>query len=158
MSEKTEALLSKAQNFNRKGKHQEAINAYNQALVLDSKDIRISLQLAELYLKINDETKAIHFFLSGASLLEHDGFLSRAVAVLKRILDFSPNNVEVLKSLHDLYPKLGLLVEAAEYEEKLKALGVEIEQPAPAKMATKKKRQSRKRLKRLKVGFTKSLS
>lgn len=146
MSKEKEGLVSKAQAQVRKGKKVEAIKLYEEAFDLDARDIRIMIQLAKLYAEKNDTEKSIKYYSMAADYLSKDGFYSRAVACYKEILSIQPKNIKILKSMADLYSKLGLNNEAEAYREQLMFLGESVDSPI-VKMAAKVKRQPRRYLK-----------
>ena len=112
MSKDKEKLIANAQKEMRKGAIDKAIKGYKEALELDKKDVRLYMQLGNLYAKKKENKLAIDCFIAAANYLTKDGFYSRAVAVYKQILEIDDSRTDILGTLADLYSKLGLNTEA----------------------------------------------
>lgn len=119
MSKDKEKLIANAQKEMRKGAIDKAIKGYKEALELDKKDVRLYMQLGNLYAKKKDNKPAIDCFVAAANYLTKDGFYSRAVAVYKQILEIDDTRTDMLSTLADLYSKLGLNTEAMNQYQKI---------------------------------------
>ncbi len=104
--------ISKAQTFIKRGRVDNAIKEYQNALEVDKKDIRVLQKLGELYSRKNQKDEAISYLSKAAQYLYKDGFYSKAVALYSQILKIDEDQIEAVKSLGDCYMKLGLNAQA----------------------------------------------
>jgi len=119
MAKDKDKIVSKAQNFLRRGQTDKAIKEYQAALALDKKDVRLYMKLGNLFEKKKENEKAIEYYLEAAKYLTKDGFYSRATAAYKQILQLDDSRVDITQQMADLYMKLGLNNEAMSYYQKI---------------------------------------
>ncbi|MFO8058065.1 MAG: tetratricopeptide repeat protein [bacterium] len=105
-------FISKAQTFIKRGKMDNAIKEYQNALEVDKKDVRVLQKLGELYSRKNQKKEAIDYLSKAAQYLYKDGFYSKAVALYSQILKVDEDQIDAVKSLGDCYMKLGLNAQA----------------------------------------------
>jgi tetratricopeptide (TPR) repeat protein len=101
-------ILNTVQQYILKGQTEKAIKEL-QKLVKDSpKDIRCRLKLGDLYLKNDDNEKAIEEYLRVAELYEEDDLNFRAISIYKKVLSLNPKHIEGFHKIAELYVKEGL--------------------------------------------------
>ncbi len=116
-------LLASAQKYMRKGQYKKAIAEYEKVLKEDPNDVRARLNLANLYYRQKDLTRAVDTFLAVARIYEDGGFTLKAIAVYKQVLKIVPDREDLYASLASNYQQHGLLNEAAaQYREALRLL------------------------------------
>ncbi|MGM0574294.1 MAG: tetratricopeptide repeat protein [Myxococcota bacterium] len=116
-------LLASAQANKQKGQFKKAIADYEKILEGDPQDLRVRLNLANLYLQQGSKGRAVETFLGVAGIYEDGGFSLKAIAVYKQILKIVPERADLHVALASNYQQHGLLNEAAdEYREALKRL------------------------------------
>ena len=64
--------------------------------------------IGDLCLKKNSKAEAVDAYKRAADLLAEDGFLSKAIALYKKVLNIDPDKVEVHLALGDMNAKKGL--------------------------------------------------
>ena len=67
--------------------------------------------LGDLHLKKGDKPTAIYYFFEAAEAAQKD----KAIAIYKKILRFSPNEMRAVQSLITIYSKTGLMAEEIKY-------------------------------------------
>ncbi|MFI5307788.1 MAG: cyclic nucleotide-binding domain-containing protein, partial [Polyangiales bacterium] len=92
LREKLEAALAKR-------KDDDALKLLEQLIEAEPKAPRWPHKRGELYVKRNRKTEAIADYTLAASLYADQGFLARAVAMAKTIIDLDPKRIDVLERL-----------------------------------------------------------
>lgn len=105
-------ILETAKDFVSQGKFDKAIKEYEKLLSADPKDMRVKLQIAELFAKRRQIPEAIQVYREVAENYAQDGFFLKAVTVYKNILRLNPSLLEVNQGLAALYEKMGLAQDA----------------------------------------------
>ncbi|WP_298435207.1 tetratricopeptide repeat protein [Geobacter sp.] len=114
---KKEKHLDTAQKFLVKGQLDRAIREYEQAVVLDPKDIRVRQKFAELLMRANRKDDAVREFEVIGKYYADNGFYLKAIAVYKQIQRTDPCNIAISLTLASLNEKQGLVGNAlAEYK------------------------------------------
>ncbi|WP_298269534.1 tetratricopeptide repeat protein [Geobacter sp.] len=114
---KKEKHLDSAQKFLVKGQLDRAIREYEQAVVLDPKDIRVRQKFAELLMRANRKDDAVREFEVIGKFYADNGFYLKAIAVYKQIQRTDPRNSAISLTLASLNEKQGLVGNAlAEYK------------------------------------------
>lgn len=85
-------------------------------------DVRGRIKLAELYFKRGDRAQAISQYIDTAKIYADQGFHPKAIAVYKQVINLAPQNIEVFRSLIELYKQLGLSGEIVKCCKSLAAL------------------------------------
>lgn len=75
-------------------------------------DCNLLIQIGDLYLKNNENSQAVKYFQKAVDRYCADGFITKAIAVLKRIQRINPRDVQIRTKLSELYYGLGLMNEA----------------------------------------------
>ena len=70
------------------------------------------MTIGELYIRQGETFQAIDYFERLAQIFVGDGFLTKAIAVYKRIAKLAPEEIRPLEKLADLYVQQGVMSEA----------------------------------------------
>jgi len=101
-----------AQKLLNQGKVPQAIAEYQQILKYEPKDQVTLMTIGELYIRQGETFQAIDYFERLAEIFVGDGFLTKAIAVYKRIAKLAPEEIRPLEKLADLYVQQGVMSEA----------------------------------------------
>src|SRR5215471_18386119 len=101
-----------AQKLLNQGKVPQAINEYQHILKYEPKDQVTLMTIGELYIRQGETFQAIEYFERLAQIFVGDGFLTKAIAVYKRIAKLAPEEFKPLERLADLYVQQGVMSEA----------------------------------------------
>src|SRR5579859_1808233 len=101
-----------AQKLLNQGKVPQAIAEYQQILKYEPKDQVTLMTIGELYIRQGETFQAIDYFERLAQIFVGDGFLTKAIAVYKRIAKLAPEEIRPLERLADLYVQQGVMSEA----------------------------------------------
>src|SRR6202045_2769603 len=101
-----------AQKLLNQGKVAQAIAEYQQVLKFEPRDQVTLMTVGELYIRQGETFQAIDYFERLAQIFVSDGFLTKAIAVYKRISKLAPEEVRPLEKLADLYVQQGVMSEA----------------------------------------------
>jgi pilus assembly protein FimV len=105
-------FVEAAQKLLNQGKVAQAIAEYQQILKYEPRDQVTLMTIGELYIRQGETIQAIDYFERLAQLFVTDGFLTKAIAVYKRIAKLAPEEVRPLEKLADLYVQQGVMSEA----------------------------------------------
>jgi CRP-like cAMP-binding protein len=86
-----------------KGKFARAAEAYAAYCQAEQKDLQARLRLGDSWAKAGKKDKAILAYTWAAEGFAHDGFLPRAIAASKLVLELDPTHTEVQRTLASLY-------------------------------------------------------
>src|SRR5258708_8619612 len=70
------------------------------------------MTVGEVYIRQGETFQAIDYFERLAQIFVGDGFLTKAIAVYKRIAKLAPEEIRPLEKLADLYVQQGVMSEA----------------------------------------------
>jgi tetratricopeptide (TPR) repeat protein len=101
-----------AQKLLNQGKVAQAIAEYQQILKYEPRDQVTLMTIGELYIRQGETFQAIDYFERLAQIFVGDGFLTKAIAVYKRIAKLAPEEIRPLEKLADLYVQQGVMSEA----------------------------------------------
>ena len=104
--------VESAQKLLNQGKVPQAIAEYQQILKHEPKDQVTLMTIGELYIRQGETFQAIDYFERLAQIFVGDGFLTKAIAVYKRIAKLAPEEIRPLERLADLYVQQGVMSEA----------------------------------------------
>ena len=104
--------VESAQKLLNQGKVAQAIAEYQQILKYEPRDQVTLMTIGELYIRQGETLQAIEYFERLAQLFVSDGFLTKAIAVYKRISKLAPEEIRPLEKLADLYVQQGVMSEA----------------------------------------------
>src|ERR1700726_2776410 len=105
-------FVEAAQKLLNQGKVAQAIAEYQQILKDEPKDQVPLMTIGELYIRQGETFQAMDYFERLAQLFVGDGFLTKAIAVYKRIAKLAPEEIRPLEKLADLYVQQGGMSEA----------------------------------------------
>ena len=135
MLSKKEKALANGRKFLDKGQFEKAARELEKATAEESKDARVLLKLAEIYVRMGSKEKARDAYLRTAEVYVEQGFFQRAVAVYKNILKLLPTYSAGHFKLAEIYKQLGLLSDAMQhYELATDGQGLDDSGPAIAAM------------------------
>ncbi|MBI5892121.1 MAG: cyclic nucleotide-binding domain-containing protein [Deltaproteobacteria bacterium] len=101
-------IKDKAEKYFSKGQFSSSLDAYLSIKTQAGKDPRIYLRLGDIYRKLNKSQEAVEEYKNAAEVFVKQGFIVKAIAVFKMIIDIDPSKTDVQKRLADLYAKQGL--------------------------------------------------
>src|SRR5437773_1384231 len=101
-----------AQKLLNQGKVAQAIAEYQNILKHEPRDQVTLMTVGELYIRQGETFQAIDYFERLAQIFVGDGFLTKAIAVYKRIAKLAPEEIRPLEKLADLYVQQGVMSEA----------------------------------------------
>ena len=96
-------LKDKASQLFNKGRFAKAAETYEEFCVLDRKDHQARLRCGDAWSKAGKKDKAIQAYSMAAEGYAKDGFLPRAIAASKLVLEIDPAHKGVQKMLAELY-------------------------------------------------------
>jgi pilus assembly protein FimV len=105
-------IVESAQKLLNQGKVPQAIAEYQQILKFEPRDQVTLMTIGELYIRQGETFQAIDYFERLAQIFVGDGFLTKAIAVYKRIAKLAPEEIRPLEKLADLYVQQGVMSEA----------------------------------------------
>jgi CRP-like cAMP-binding protein len=98
-------LKEKATEAFAKGKFAKAAEAYADYCAADPKDLQARLRMGDAWVKAGQKEKAIGAYQFAAEGFAKEGFLPRAIAASKLILELDPSHQGVQKMLAELYAR-----------------------------------------------------
>jgi pilus assembly protein FimV len=105
-------IVESAQKLLNQGKVTQAIAEYQHILKTEPRDQVTLMTIGELYIRQGETFQAIDYFERLAQIFVGDGFLTKAIAVYKRIAKLAPEEIRPLEKLADLYVQQGVMSEA----------------------------------------------
>ena len=105
-------VLAKADKYLRQKKYKLALEEFLKYLQKNPEDVNIINRVGDLYAQVGDKDKAVDFFLKSADYYYKEGFYTKAIAILRKILRIAPDNIKVYERLADLYVQDGNTAEA----------------------------------------------
>jgi CRP-like cAMP-binding protein len=98
-------LKEKATQFFAKGKFAKAAETYADYCKADPKDTQARLRMGDAWAKAGQKDRAVAAYQSAAEGFAKEGFLPRAIAASKLILELDPAHKGVQQMLADLYAR-----------------------------------------------------
>ena len=105
-------VLAKADKYLRQKKYKLALEEFLKYLQKNPNDVNIINRVGDLYAQVGDIDKAVDFFLKSADYYYKEGFYTKAIAILRKILRIAPDNIKVYERLADLLVQDGNTGEA----------------------------------------------
>jgi tetratricopeptide (TPR) repeat protein len=102
---KSSQLRQKAQDYLKKGKVSEAIEAYKKLLQVEPRNPNLYNELGDIYMKAEDKLQAVSSLEKAVENYEKVALYNNAVAVCKKILRVVPNRLESIYKLGELKAK-----------------------------------------------------
>lgn len=94
------------------GKLAQAIGEYQQILKHEPKDQVTLMTVGDLFVRQGDTFQALEYFERLAQLYLADGFVTKAIAIYKKIAKLAPEESRPVEKLAELYVQQGVLSEA----------------------------------------------
>ncbi len=101
-----------AQKYLNQGKTPQAIAEYQQILRQEPKDQVTLMTIGDLFVRQGDTFQALEYFERLAQLFLSDGFVTKAIAIYKKIAKLAPEESKPLERLAELYVQQGVMSEA----------------------------------------------
>lgn len=105
-------LLQQAKRYIDEGRFEKAAHEYQKIAVMDPKDYRVQLRLAELHVRLKQIGEAVKRYWAVAKAYVDEGFYLKAVTVYKNLLRLNPSLHDANLALAELYEKMGLTRDA----------------------------------------------
>ena len=105
-------LVANAQKLLHQGKIAQAIQEYVQILKHEPKDQATLMTVGDLYVRQGDTFQALEYFERLAQIYLADGFVTKAIAIYKKIAKLAPEETRPVEKLAELYVQQGVLSEA----------------------------------------------
>ncbi len=105
-------ILEAAQKYLNQGKIPQAIEQYQQILQREPEDQVTLMTVGDLYVRAGDSHQALSYFEKLALLFSNDGFISKSIAIYKKIAKLVPDEIAPLERLAELYVQQGVMSEA----------------------------------------------
>jgi pilus assembly protein FimV len=112
MAVKRDKVLKDAEKLVQKGKLDQAIREYEKILKRYPNDTTIINRVGDLYGRIGQLQRSIQLYEEIADHFTKDGFVTKAIAILKKIQRLDPQRLDIFERLAALYVDQHLLVEA----------------------------------------------
>ena len=98
-------LRAKAVDAFLKGRFEKAALLYAEYCQKDRTNLQVRVRMGDAWEKSGNREKAIAAYQWAAEAFAREGFLPRAIAASKLVLDLDPNHQEMQKLLADLYAR-----------------------------------------------------
>ncbi len=108
---KTKSVES-AQKYLNLGKVSQAIAEYQQILRNEPRDQVTLMTIGDLYVRQGETFQALEYFERLAQIYLSDGFVTKAIAIYKKIAKLAPEESKALEKLAELYVQQGVMSEA----------------------------------------------
>jgi len=100
---KITALKDQASSYMTKGNMEKAIKAYTEVLQLSPKEPHVIMKIGDCYVRLKDKKAAIKYYSRAADIYENEGFVVKAIAVIKLMIKHVPDSPELMYRLSTLY-------------------------------------------------------
>src|SRR5580658_11027693 len=104
--------LDAAHKYLQQGKLPQAIAEYQQILKNEPKDQVTLMTVGDLYVRGGETFQALEYFERLAQIFLADGFITKAIAIYKKIAKLAPEETRPVEKLAELYVQQGVLSEA----------------------------------------------
>src|SRR6202163_4250718 len=104
--------IDAAQKFLQQGKMPQAIAEYQHILKNEPKDQVTLMTLGDLFVRQGETFQALEYFERLAQIFLADGFVTKAIAIYKKIAKLAPEETRPVERLAELYVQQGVLSEA----------------------------------------------
>jgi pilus assembly protein FimV len=101
-----------AQKFLHQGKIAQAIGEYQHILKNEPKDQVTLMTVGDLFVRQGETFQALEYFERLAQIFLAEGFVSKAIAIYKKIAKLAPEETRPVERLAELYVQQGVLSEA----------------------------------------------
>ncbi len=107
-------VFREVQKFLSKGQYSKAIELW-EGYVKENPDGTIYNTIGDLYYRSGNKQKAIEYFHKAADFFVKEGFLTKAQALYKKILNLDPQDGKALFFTGNIYEEKGLVTDAIKY-------------------------------------------
>jgi tetratricopeptide (TPR) repeat protein len=122
MNSKDRAKIeAQAEKLAKRGKLQDAIKEYRKLLTGGEEDIPILNTIGDLFVRADENSKAVTEFMRICVLYEQKGLYSKAIAIMNRVIRIEPDRMDAVKKLAKLYHDQGFASEASREYAKIAA-------------------------------------
>src|SRR5580704_5082571 len=104
--------IEAAQKYLHQGKIAQAIAEYQSILKHEPKDQVTLMTIGDLYVRQGETFQALEYFERLAQVFLAEGFVSKAIAIYKKIAKLAPEETRPVERLAELYVQQGVLSEA----------------------------------------------
>src|SRR5207253_1072901 len=101
-----------AQKYLNLRKVSQAISEYQQILRNEPRDQVTLMTIGDLYVRQGETFQALEYFEQLAQIYLSDGFVTKAIAIYKKIAKLAPEESKALEKLAELYVQQGVMSEA----------------------------------------------
>ncbi|RMG70855.1 MAG: hypothetical protein D6710_06735, partial [Nitrospirae bacterium] len=108
------AVLREVQKALSKGQYQRAIELW-EGYAKENPDGTIFNTIGDLYFRTGDRNRAIEYYHRAADFFDKEGFLTKAQALYKKILNLNPQDGKALFLTGNIYENKGLITDAIKY-------------------------------------------
>ncbi len=98
-------VKDRAERLFLKGRYRDALNTYNNISQYGEKDPRIYIRMGDISRRLNDTEEAITWYKKASDAFARQGFIIKAIAVCKMIINIDPSRDDVNKRLASLYSR-----------------------------------------------------
>ena len=105
-------IVEAAQKALNQGRISQAIIEYQQVLRHEPKDQVTLMTIGDLFVRQGDTFQALEYFERLANVYLNDGFITKAIAIYKKIAKLAPEEMRPQERLAELYVQQGVLSEA----------------------------------------------
>lgn len=104
--------IEAAQKYLNQGKISQAVLEYQSILRHEPRDQITLMTIGDLYVRQGETFQALDYFERLAQLFLNDGFVTKAIAIYKKIAKLAPEEIKPLERLAELYAQQGVMSEA----------------------------------------------
>ena len=102
-------VKEKAEKYFGKGKFANALETYEKISEYGEKDPRIFIRIGDIARRVEDNEKAIYYYTKASERFVKQGFIIKAIAVCKMVINIDPTRTDMEKRLAKLYEKEGMV-------------------------------------------------
>jgi tetratricopeptide (TPR) repeat protein len=108
-------VLRNAEKFVVNRQFDRAVTEYRKIIDIHGEDPSVLNTLGDLLLKTNQQDQALECFSRVAEIFSQSGFISKAIAIYRKVEQLNPSTREAVGKLAELYTRRGLRSEALKY-------------------------------------------
>ena len=112
-------ILRNAERFVVNRQYDRAVTEYQKIVETLGEDPSVLNTLGDLLLKTGRREEAVESFRKVAEIFTQSGFVSKAIAIYRKVDQLAPGNREVVRKLAELYARRGMPSESLRYWGKL---------------------------------------
>lgn len=104
-----EKLKEKAEKLLLKGKHKQALEAFEKIGGYLSDDPKALIKMGDIARRLDEKSKAVEHYKAASEVYVKQGFIIKAIATCKLITSIDPSRTDVQERLTELYAKEGIV-------------------------------------------------